>query len=85
MSYVDRFMSSTSNNNNNKIHAKVAEAKRDATIYQLVAIASLFLAAKQSDKLSTIDANVLVCVSHGSYSAREIIDMESTILEVSSN
>jgi len=82
MSYVDRFVSSSSSKLESHHAKKVAEAQQDATIYQLVAISSLFLAAKQSDKMAIIDANVLVCVSHGSYSAQEIMDMESIIVEV---
>lgn len=65
-----------------KNHPKAKEARRDATVYQLLALSSLFLAAKQSDKMALIDANILVAVSHESYSAQEIIDMESTIVEV---
>lgn len=84
MGYVDRFMSSSSSSSNDSssCHKKVvAEAKRDATIYQLVAISALFLAAKQSDKLSMIDAEILVRVSHGSYSVQEILAMENTLLD----
>ena len=82
MGYVDRFMSSSSSNDSSSCHKKVvAEAKRDATIYQLVAISALFLAAKQSDKLSMIDAEILVRVSHGSYSVQEILAMENTLLD----
>lgn len=78
--YVDRFMSSTGNSS--KSNKVVQDAKRDPTVLQLVAISSLFLASKQhSDKLSLVDADVLARVSHGSYSAQEILDMEVVILK----
>ena len=75
--YVDRFMSLKSNET-------AIKAEDDATVYQLIAISSLFLAAKQAgNKLSSssvIDAEVLARVSHGSYSAKEILDTENIIL-----
>ena len=97
MGYVDQFMSISMDDNNNdgdnndgmpgcgcrRDHERVvARAAANATVYQLVAISALFLAAKQSDvKLTTIDAEVLARVSHGSYSANEILDMENTLLD----
>jgi len=88
MGYVDRFMSisidddNNDNNNDNNNARVVARAAANATVYQLVAISALFLAAKQSDvKLTMIDAEVLARVSHGSYSANEILDMENTLLD----
>jgi len=60
----------------------VRDAKRDPTVYQLIAISSLFLASKQhSAKLSLADATIFARVSHGSYSAREILDMEGIIVD----
>ena len=87
MSYVDRFMSTASPINGKSLpkalHKKVAESKSDATVYQLLALSALFLAAKQSSKVSPVNnARVLVRVSHGSYSVQEIIEMESTLLSV---
>eukprot|EP00581_Thalassiosira_minuscula_P001790 CAMPEP_0183743822 /NCGR_PEP_ID=MMETSP0737-20130205/65416_1 /TAXON_ID=385413 /ORGANISM="Thalassiosira miniscula, Strain CCMP1093" /LENGTH=682 /DNA_ID=CAMNT_0025979451 /DNA_START=230 /DNA_END=2280 /DNA_ORIENTATION=- len=64
-----------------KLAKTIAQAKSDATIYQLVAISSLFLAAKSSDKLCPVDARVLARMSHGSYSAAEIVDTELLLVE----
>lgn len=78
MNYVDRFMSSSSSS-----HPKVIEAKSDATIYQLLSLTSLFIAAKAQDKFTIADtATILVKVSHGSYTVDEILDMEQSILQV---
>jgi hypothetical protein len=70
-----------------KSNETAIKAEDDATVYQLIAISSLFLAAKQAgNKLSSsssslvIDAEVLARVSHGSYSAKEILDTENIIL-----
>ena len=66
-----------------KSNETAIKAEDDATVYQLIVISSLFLAAKQAgNKLSSsvIDAEVLARVSHGSYSAKEILDTENIIL-----
>jgi len=72
--YVDRFMSSSS-----KV---VAEARNDATVYQLVAVSAIFLAAKQDSNFAVgaVDADILTKVSHGSYSVDEILTMENALL-----
>lgn len=86
MSYVDRIMSNSSRTM--PAAAIVAQAKQDSMMYQLVAVSSLFLAAKQnsshhvrSSSSSPIDACTLVRISHDSYSANEIIQMEKVVLE----
>lgn len=56
-------------------------ARSDATAYQLLAISALFSSAKMSDKLASIDAEVLAMASHGSYTANEIVETERTLLE----
>ena len=67
-----------------KSNETTIKAEDDAIVYQLIAISLLFLAAKQAgNKLSSssvIDAEVLARVSHGSYSAKEILDTENIIL-----
>ena len=86
MSYVDRIMSNSSRTM--PAAAMVAQAKQDSMMYQLVAVSSLFLAAKQnsshhvrSSSSSPIDACTLVRISHDSYFANEIIQMEKVVLE----
>lgn len=86
MSYVDRIISNSSRTM--PAAAMVAQAKQDSMMYQLVAVSSLFLAAKQnsshhvrSSSSSPIDACTLVRISHDSYSANEIIQMEKVVLE----
>lgn len=75
------------NNNISRVSNKhsevVAEAKRDASVYQLIGISALFLAAKQSDNRASadVDAEVLARVSHMSYSIDEILSMETTLLD----
>jgi hypothetical protein len=85
MSYVDRLMSSSRTISNRAAAATVAQAKQDSMMYQLIAVSSLFLAMKlnssQSVRSSPIDAHTLVLISHDSYSAKEIIDMEQVVLE----
>jgi len=85
MGYVDRFMSSSpaSSHNGDKHADVVAEARKDATVYQLVAVSAVFLAAKQDSNhaVGAVDADVLTKVSHGSYSVDEILAMENTLLD----
>lgn len=85
MSYVDRLMSSSRTISNKAAARTVAQARQDSMLYQLIAVSSLFLAMKlnssQSVRSSPIDANTLVLISHDSYSAKEIIDMEQVVLE----
>ena len=110
MSYVDRFMSScllpSSSSNNTVAHMKpmanlkkehkkiIAQAYNDASLYQLVALSSLFIAIKQlsstttisssatSSKRRDIDAITLSNLSHNNYTMKEIINMELVILDV---
>lgn len=86
MSYVDRLMSSSRSRTSNKAAAAmVAQAKQDTLMYQLVALSSLFLAAKQhlshNVRASVIDACTLVRISQDCYSVKEIITMEKLVLE----
>lgn len=73
MSLTDRFMSVPSR--------RAEKALTDVTVYQLVAVSSLFIAAKNDSKNCLVDAITFVNASHGSYTAREIVDMESAILQ----
>mmetsp|Transcript_19736 Transcript_19736/g.43953 ORF Transcript_19736/g.43953 Transcript_19736/m.43953 type:complete len:374 (+) Transcript_19736:65-1186(+) len=73
MSLTDRFMSVPSR--------RAEKALTDVTGYQLVAVSSLFIAAKNDSIHCLVDANTFVNASHGSYTAREIVDMESAILQ----
>ena len=73
MSYVDRFMSScllpSSSSNNTVAHMKpmanlkkehkkiIAQAYNDASLYQLVALSSLFIAIKQLSSTTTISSS----------------------------
>lgn len=85
MSYVDRLMSASRKRSlNTDAVAIVARAKQDTMMYQLVAFSSLFLAAKQHSShivRASIDACTLERISHNSYSAKEIIDIEKVVLE----
>ena len=104
MSYVDRFMSSLPSSseahvkrdhNVKREHKKIIQqAYNDATVYQLVALSSLFIAIKQlssttisssatsSKKRRDIDAITLANLSHNNYTIKEIINMELVILDV---
>ena len=73
MSLTDRFMSVPSR--------RAEKALTDVTVYQLVAVSSLFIAAKSDSTHCIVDAKTLVNASHESYTQREIVDMESAILQ----
>lgn len=93
MGCVDRFMSGGSSDflaadgnrrGRRRQHHRdllLRRARSDATAYQLLAISALFSSAKMSDKLASIDAEVLAVASHGSYTANEIVETERTLLE----
>ena len=80
-----------------KEHKKIiAQAYNDASLYQLVALSSLFIAIKQLSSTTTIssspattswkrrdiDAVTLSNLSHNNYTVKEIVTMELVILDV---
>lgn len=72
MDYLDRFIASG--------HERAQRALFDKREYQLASMTSLYIAIKLHEPLA-IDSSLLAEISAGCYTAKEIVDMESDILQ----
>ena len=71
MSYLDRFLSSSS--------PRAQKALRSKKEYQLASMTTLYIAVKLFEPM-VIDASLLATISQGCYGEEDIIDMENEIL-----
>jgi len=71
MDYLDRFLSTSS--------PRAIWALRDKKEFQLVAMASLYIAIKLFEPLA-MDAGLLAQISHGCYTEMDVVEMEQEIL-----